>query len=185
MATLVNRLADDIDIIQATTYDEAIVLATEHPTLELAIVGLSLPESDSLPLVVTLCGLLPQTPVIFVSSSENPETALKAIECGASGFVYKSQKVALLREAVLLAMNGKLLTQPLAQGSVPEALLATPRQRDILNLLAKGKSNKEIARILGVSTHTIKNHLSKIYKRWGLNNRTQAVMKASEVTDAD
>lgn len=181
VAVLVNRLADDIEIIEATTTFEAIACATDNPAFELAIIGLSLPGSDSLPLVVRMCGLLPETTVIFVSASEDRECALKALESGASGFVYKSQTTALLEEALMKALPGKVLILPGNRDPEPAVLRATPRQCEILALLAKGKSNKEIARILAVSAHTIKNHLAKLYLRLGVSNRTQAVMKAGEV----
>jgi len=181
MAVLVNRLAEKIEIIEATTNFEAIACATDNPAFELAIIGLSLPASDSLPLVARMCGLLPGTAVIFVSASEDHECALKALESGASGFVYKSQTTALLEQALLTALDGKVLIPPGSRGPEPAALRATPRQCEILALLATGKSNKEIANLLDVSAHTIKNHLAKLYRRLGVSNRTQAVMKAGEV----
>ncbi|MDI9245144.1 response regulator transcription factor [Marinobacter sp. CHS3-4] len=182
LTVLVNKLANDIEVVTAATDHEAIACARANPAFELAIIGLSLPGSDSLPLVSVMCGLLPETALVFVSASEDQQCVLKTIASGASGFVYKSQKTALLKKALLMAMKGKVFIPPLDPDSEPATLRTiTPRQSEVLALLARGKSNKEIAKLLDVSAHTIKNHLSKLYKRLNVLNRTQAVMKASEI----
>lgn len=181
ISVLINKLSDDADVLEATTGDEAVTIARSHPGLELAIVDLSLPGLSGLPMVATLCELLPDTPVVILSATVDRQHVLKAIECGASGFVYKSLGNAILEEAILMVLAGGVFMPPLnpdAHGDIPPV---TSRQRQILELLAKGKSNKEIANSLHISVNTIKNHLAKLYDQFSVSNRTQAVMKAREL----
>ena len=81
-----------------------------------------------------------------------------------------------------MVLAGGVFIPPLVEGEDTELAGITPRQRQILELLAQGKSNKEMANTLHISANTIKNHLAKLYDQFSVSNRTQAVMKAQELT---
>lgn len=182
IAILLNKLCSGATILEATTGDEAIAIATSHPGLDLAVIDLSLPGISGLPMVTRLCQLQPETPILVLSASADRALVLKTIECGASGFVYKSLGTTVLEEALRMVLAGGVFMPPLTgseEGNLPNV---TPRQRQILELLAQGKSNKEIANKLHISSNTIKNHLAKLYEQFSVSNRTQAVMKAQELT---
>lgn len=185
LSILMHKLSSDADVLEATTGDEAIAIAENHPGLELAIIDLSLPGLNGLPMVARLCELLPDTPIVILSATVDRQHVLKAIECGASGFVYKSLGKSVLEEAILLVLAGGVFMPPIDHGKEDDTPTVTSRQREILELLAKGKSNKEIANYLHISVNTIKNHLSKLYDQFSVSNRTQAVMKARELLAMD
>eukprot|EP00003_Mantamonas_plastica_P026819 TRINITY_DN5607_c0_g6_i1.p3 TRINITY_DN5607_c0_g6~~TRINITY_DN5607_c0_g6_i1.p3 ORF type:complete len:184 (+),score=37.13 TRINITY_DN5607_c0_g6_i1:1293-1844(+) len=176
-----HKLSQEAEVLEATTGDEAIAIAQSHPGLELAIIDLSMPGPNGLPLVKKLCELLPDTPVVILSATADRQHVLKSIDCGASGFVYKSLGKTVLEEAILMVLAGGVFIPPMDSCSAEEAPSVTSRQREILELLAKGQSNKEIANKLHISVNTIKNHLSKLYDQFSVSNRTQAVMKAREL----
>lgn len=181
IAILMHKLSREAEVLEATTGDEAIAIAESHPGLELAIIDLSMPGPNGLPLVKRLCELLPDTPVVILSATADRQHVLKSIDCGASGFVYKSLGKTVLEEAILMVLAGGVFIPPMDSRSAEEAPPVTSRQREILELLAKGQSNKEIANKLHISVNTIKNHLSKLYDQFSVSNRTQAVMKAREL----
>lgn len=182
ISILLNKLLDHPTILLAETGDEAIHIATTHRDLDLAVIDLSLPGLNGLPMVSRMCHLLPETPVLILSASAERSVVLKTIECGASGFVYKSLGTTVLEEAVQMVLAGGVFMPPLAESEDPECPGITPRQRQILELLAQGKSNKEMANTLHISANTVKNHLAKLYEQFSVSNRTQAVMKAQELT---
>lgn len=181
VAALMGRLDPGADIFQATTGDEAIAMASEHQDLDLAVIDLSLPGTSGLPMVSQLCELLADTPVLVLSASADRHLILKTIECGASGFVYKALGTAVLADALRMVLAGGVFMPPFRESEEPALSAVTPRQRQILELLAQGKSNKEIANTLHISANTIKNHLAKLYEHFRVSNRTQAVMKAQEL----
>ncbi|MBE0485477.1 response regulator transcription factor [Marinobacter sp.] len=181
VTALLERLEPGADIFQATTGDEAIATAAEHQDLDLAVIDLSLPGTSGLPMVSRLCELLADTPVLVLSASADRHLVLKTIECGASGFIYKALGNAALEEALRMVLAGGVFMPPVRESEDDALSTVTPRQRQILELLAQGKSNKEIANTLHISANTIKNHLAKLYEHFRVSNRTQAVMKAQEM----
>jgi len=179
ISILMHNLSDNAEINEATTGDEAIAIASDSSEFDLAVIDLSLPGLSGLPMVAKLCELLPDTPVVILSACEDRYQVLKAIECGASGFVYKSLGKTVLEEALLMVLAGGVFMPPLTDSTdIPHI---TARQRQVLELLVEGKSNKEIANRLHISTNTIKNHLAKLYDQLSVSNRTQAVMKARKL----
>ncbi|WP_168215621.1 response regulator transcription factor [Marinobacter confluentis] len=181
VAALLGRLEPGADILLATTGDEAIAIASEHQDLDLAVIDLSLPGTSGLPMVSKLCELLADAPVLVLSASADRHLILKTIECGASGFVYKALGTRVLEHALQMVLAGGVFMPPLRENEDQALSAVTPRQRQILELLAQGKSNKEIANTLHISANTIKNHLAKLYEHFRVSNRTQAVMKAQEL----
>jgi DNA-binding NarL/FixJ family response regulator len=181
VSTLLRKLEIDADVVEAKTGDEAIAIAAKNPNLGLAVVDLSLPGTNGLPMVARLCELLPETPVLVLSASADRHLILRTIECGAAGFVYKALGTTVLAEALRMVMAGGIFMPPIRETEQHGLSAVTPRQRQILELLAQGKSNKEIANTLHISANTIKNHLAKLYEHFSVSNRTQAVMRAQEL----
>ncbi|PPI81524.1 DNA-binding response regulator [Marinobacter flavimaris] len=182
ISILLKKLLDNPTVLEAETGDEAISIAEDHRDLDLAVIDLSLPGVNGLPMVSKLCQLLPETPILILSASADRNLVLKTIESGASGFVYKSLGTTVLEDALQMVLAGGVFIPPLVEDEDTELTGITPRQRQILELLAQGKSNKEMANTLHISANTIKNHLAKLYDQFSVSNRTQAVMKAQELT---
>ena len=138
-------------------------------------------------------------PVVIVSGSDETEDALQAIGAGAMGYVPERSDLNTLVQALHLVLAGGTYVPPLKPRSddvpapAPTASTAapdwaelplTPRQKHVLHLLTQGLSNKLIARELGVSVDTFKDHVAAVLKALGVNSRTQAVVIATQKTRA-
>ncbi len=136
-------------------------------------------------------------PVVVISGSDDTEDALQAIGAGAMGYVPERSDLATLVQALQLVLAGGTYVPLLkprsempeptvavgAAGPAPGAwaeLPLTPRQKGVLDLLARGLSNKEIARELNVSVDTVKDHVAAVLKALGASSRTQAVLIATQ-----
>lgn len=167
----------------------------------LAIIDLYIPGEKSFSFVRTLCDRYPALTVVVLSGSENPADIRKCIDIGASGFIPKSTPRDQLLAALAEVIDGKIYLPEAITQAVPAAMSSsgsvapgmtleqvtgslTPRQREILELLAQGQSNKQIARSCQLSENTIKVHVSAILRALGLNNRTQAGVLMQQLHDA-
>jgi DNA-binding NarL/FixJ family response regulator len=134
-------------------------------------------------------------PVVIVSGSDETEDALQAIGAGAMGYVPGRSDLNTLVQALHLVLAGGTYVPPLkprsddapaptatASSAAPDwaELPLTPRQKHVLHLLTQGLSNKLIARELGVSVDTVKDHVAAVLKALGVNSRTQAVVIATQ-----
>jgi DNA-binding NarL/FixJ family response regulator len=119
--------------------------------------------------------------LLMLSTSEADEDIRRAFEAGASGYILKSASPGDLVEAILAVHRGErwvpaMVARLAAEGSSQPMLSA--RQTEVLELLAKGLSNKEIATVLGFTADGAKAHLKSIYAKLGVNDRTEAVVVA-------
>jgi DNA-binding NarL/FixJ family response regulator len=134
-------------------------------------------------------------PVVIVSGTDETEDALQAIGAGAMGYVPERSDLNTLVQALHLVLAGGTYVPPLkprsddaaapaatAPSAAPDwaELPLTPRQKHVLHLLTQGLSNKLIARELGVSVDTVKDHVAAVLKALGVNSRTQAVVIATQ-----
>ncbi len=136
---------------------------------------------------------LPQTKVVMLTVSENADDLMEALRAGASGYLLKNIDADFLTNAVRRAAQGaavmsdqmttKLMASvrgaPVSARSTDVDKL-TPREREILGFLARGASNKEIARGLELAESTVKIHIQNILKKLGVNSRVQAAIYAVE-----
>lgn len=190
LSNILRHHFDHASIAEAAGGAECLKLLAQNPA-DLAIVDLFIPGEDSFSFIRQLCDQYPALTVVVVSASENPAHIRKAIDTGAAGFIPKSYSSNQFLKALdrvlegsiylpdtLLQVNPAALAanSEIAPGATNDQLLAclTPRQYEILEMLAMGHSNKQIARHCQLSENTIKVHVSAILRALGLNNRTQA-----------
>lgn len=120
---------------------------------------------------------------------------LQAVQAGASGFLLKDVSVERLAESIRAVAAGKTLLQPALTErvvrvvqergssfeSLPNPETLTPRETDVLRLIAAGYSNREIAESLGMTEGSVKNHISNVLSKLGARDRTRAVLRAIEI----
>jgi DNA-binding NarL/FixJ family response regulator len=133
----------------------------------------------------------PEVPVVIVSASDDPATIRQCLDCGASGFIPKSQPVERIREAIRRIIGGEVWLPPdVDLSGLPAAESAelvsrlstlTPQRVRVLMMLGEGLLNKQIAFKLGVSEATIKAHVSAILQKLGVDSRTQAVIAITKI----
>ncbi|NCT85064.1 MAG: response regulator transcription factor [Comamonadaceae bacterium] len=133
-------------------------------------------------------------PVVVISGSDDTEEALQALGAGAMGYVPERSDLDTLVQALHLVLAGGTYVPPLrpraeatpaaAAAPLPDwgGLPLTPRQKHVLQLLTQGLSNKLIARELGVSVDTVKDHVAAVLRALGASSRTQAVLIATQKT---
>ncbi len=177
---------------EASTGPEAVALAKKIKP-DVILMDIKLPQMDGVSATRIIRKDCPQTNVLILSSYEDEAHVTEAIQAGANGYLSKMLPASELVHALkTFTSEGVMIPQPimgkLIQGlrqmgtpgydSAPDSLTAT--EIKVMALLGKGKSNKEIAAELNCSVKTVKNHLNSIFQKLGVNNRTEAVVKAIE-----
>jgi DNA-binding NarL/FixJ family response regulator len=178
-------------MLEAGSLDELTEqLATAGET-DLILLDLSMPGVHGLSGLLYLRAQHPEVPVAIVSAADDPATIRQCIDCGASGFIPKSQPVEGIRDAIRKIMGGEVwLPADVDLANVPSGETAelvsrmstlTPQQVRVLMMLGEGLLNKQIAFKLGVSEATIKAHVSAILQKLGVDSRTQAVIAINKI----
>lgn len=175
------RLDLRVQTVETGSGTEVIRLAQSQPDFDLVLLDLGLPDVDGFAGLTALREHAPSVPVVVLSGSEDPADIQAALNAGAAGYIPKSASPAVILGALQVVLAGgvyipsRALERPTV-GSQAHLALLTPRQRDVLTLLAQGKSNKQIGETLGLTEATVKQHVSAILKTLGVTNRTQAVL---------
>lgn len=177
---------------EASTGPEAVALAKKIKP-DVILMDIKLPQMDGVSATRIIRKECPQTNVLILSSYEDEAHVTEAIQAGANGYLSKMLPASELVHALkTFTAEGVMIPQPimgkLIQGlrqmgtpgydSAPDSLTAT--EIKVMALLGRGQSNKEIAAALNCSVKTVKNHLNSIFQKLGVNNRTEAVVKAIE-----
>ncbi|CAG0985009.1 Transcriptional regulatory protein DegU [Burkholderiales bacterium] len=176
------RELDSPHFVESSDASGALSMLDEHPDLDLLLVDLRMPGANGLDTVRALRERAPQVPVVVVSAEENPSHVAALMALGISGYLPKSEPLAVIVSAVRIVLAGGTYVPPrlLAAGAWPDAGVPglTPRQVEVLRLLAQGLPNKSIASALGVSEGTVKVHLIAVFRALNVRNRTAAVLAA-------
>ncbi len=188
--TVVGEAADGTRALElAITHEPSVIL------LNAAVEGL-----DGFEVIRTLKRRVPGAAVIVVADREDEETLFYAITYGASAYLLKSAGADDLRDVMRRVargeylINDRVLSTPLVAARVLESfrdlahdvepevedlyMPLSPREIDVLGVVAQGNSNKEVATILGISDQTVKNHITSIMRKLAVNDRTHAVVYA-------
>jgi DNA-binding NarL/FixJ family response regulator len=182
-AALAAALAElgDATFVEASDAAGAIAMLDGHPDLDLLLVDLRMPGANGVETIRALRARAPGVPVVVVSADEDPAHVAALVSLGVSGYVPKSEPPGVIVSAVRLVLAGGTYVPPrLMSGATADPLLPdlTPRQAEVLELLARGLPNKSIARALGVSEGTVKVHLIAVFRTLNVRNRTAAVLAA-------
>ena len=158
---------------------------------DVMVIDISMPDLNGIEATQQIAKQVPDTKVVVLTMHDSEELARKVLEAGARGFVLKSDAVRDLASAVKTVVNGK----PFFSGKISEMLLRgyleggrrteaesiptlTPREREVVQLLAEGKSSKEVASILGTSPATVETQRAKIMQKLDLHSVTDLVRYA-------
>lgn len=192
LAHLLSTTVEGIEVTEAGSAAEALEVLKKRPH-DVALVDVRMPERDGLALLREIRANWPDVAVIILSSYDNGEYVNQALHEGAAGYLLKDTSPEDLVQALMVARsgNGNVLSPravrnmfEASKGRREEAELhpndagLTRRERDVLALLAKGCSNREISRQLYLSEKTVKAHLAAVFRKLGVTNRTQAAMAA-------
>lgn len=154
---------------------------TETPEIDLILLDLSLPDAPGLTLIHNLNEAGLPIPVVVVSSREDEGAVRAARAAGAQGFLPKSADRGELQNVLHAIVQGDLWFPDLAPTPLEPGHPLTPRQLEVLRLLASGLPNKRICHELGLTEHTVKSHLKAIFGVLQVHNRTECVLLAREM----
>ncbi|AQR63032.1 DNA-binding response regulator [Brevundimonas sp. LM2] len=151
--------------------------------VDLLLLDLRLSDSEGFAGLAGVRGDFPAVPVVVVSASEDAATITRALAFGAAGFIPKSATLEVMVEALTAILAGEtwapVVPAPLDSEPIEQRIATlTPSQLKILIGLQQGRLNKQIAFDLGVTEATIKAHLTGVFRKLGVQNRTQAVIAA-------
>jgi DNA-binding NarL/FixJ family response regulator len=194
LGLLLRQLYPEIVVREAATAREGLQLLGEEEPFDVILLDFYLPDSSGGAMVQDYVSRS-EAPVVILSGSNNPQDISAAMKAGAKGYIVKSSKPATLHHVLELTLAGESFfpwesaaeAAPAARGAAePTELSAgeaelTDRQRQILKLVAQGKSNKEIARALDILEGTVKAHLRFLMKHLNAKNRTQLAVMASKL----
>ena len=180
-------------VYSANTKEDAIALADQYgETADLMILDLSMPGVQGTSLMEEIVAAHPTLKILVMSGLQDQQSIVRVLQMGAAGFIPKSLDAVLLSSAIGFVLKGgvyipvKLLNQAQKSGlltarepaSEAGSVHLTDRQKDVLELLAKGAPIKRICKELNLSEGTVKTHVTAIYRAFGANNRTEALLEA-------
>lgn len=174
-------LEDDMQVIAEANDGKEAVAAFESGKPDIVLMDLQMGESGGIEAVTRICQDHPDARILVFSSFARDEDIYRAIRAGALGYLQKAAPREDLLDAIRqVAAGNRYLPREIAQRladrlSRPEP---SPREREVLALIAKGRSNKEVASDLGLSEDTVKRHVSNLMAKLGAQDRTQAVTEA-------
>ncbi len=203
---VIEGLSDNVSVVGLDSAGAAREALRADDNFDLVMLDLQLADADGFEVLEEFRAGYPALPVVVISASDRASDVIRAIDLGAMGFVPKRISTDMLSSALKLVMSGGIYVPPMAMSgseSLPakaeqaparqepmatfqtpaslDGLGLTPRQTDVLALLLQGLPNKLIARELGVSVDTVKDHVAAVLKALGVNSRTQAVLAVSQM----
>jgi DNA-binding NarL/FixJ family response regulator len=184
------ELQDDLEVVGEAADGEEAVRQAGALRPDVILMDLVMPKLDGVSAMQELRTRAPGSRVIVLTSFLDDERLIPAIQAGAAGYLLKDVEPSELARAITAAHNGETMLAPsvatrlvraIADGSKP--LLAAPerltrREREVLELIVGGRSNKRIALELGISEKTVKTHVGHVLEKLAVSDRTQAALLA-------
>jgi NarL family two-component system response regulator LiaR len=187
LETIIHGQDDFALVASYNSAEKALQELQENPP-DIVITDISLPGIRGTELIVRLKNKMPQTQFMVCSIHDDDETIFEALQCGASGYILKDPVTAaeIIKGIKDLYNGGSPMSPYIARkviGSFQKSAIndldsiLSPREKEVLELLAKGLMYKEIARLLNVGTETVKKHLKNIYQKLHVQNKIEALNK--------
>jgi DNA-binding NarL/FixJ family response regulator len=186
---------DSIEIVEEAENGRLAVQRARHRRPDLVLMDVRMPELDGIAATSELLAELPDVKVVILTTFETDEYILGALRAGASGFLLKRSSPEQLVAAIHTVAEGEALLSPsvtrrlidrvsahplMSSETDPRLAELTPREREVLELIAQGLSNAEIADALVVERTTVKTHVKRVLMKLGARDRVQAVILAYE-----
>ena len=178
--------AGDMEVVGSVADGGTAVEQVRRSRPDVVLMDISLPGLDGIRATAAIRAADPEVRVVMLTSFGDRERVLAAVDAGAAGYILKEADPEELMRAVRAAARGESPVSPRAgqalfdarTGRLEAADQLTPRERQVLLLVAEGLVNKQIARRLGISEKTTKAHLTRVYAAIGVSDRTQAALWA-------
>ncbi len=195
---VLSQIEGQAEVVQAVSAEQALELIESGDSVfDLLLVDLNMPGIDGLDLLMTLDERELWIPSVMISAQDNAQVIMQALDAGALGFIPKSFGASELLDALHTVFQGKVFLpkgmdqqierlRRAVDGKRPVEKAAedfgiTPRQYRVLELMAKGYSNKKVAMTLYLTEHTVKSHVSQLFMALDVDNRTACVQRAVQL----
>lgn len=178
---------DELDILESDSLESTLAVLDSENDIDLILLDLNMPGCENFYGVIKVSQEYPKVPIAVVSASDSPLVISKVLSFGAKAFIPKSTTSEAIAQAIQSVIQGNKwvpegIEESLDEVSQEQKAIAekvselTPKQFQVLKLLQSGLLNKQIAYDLNVTEATVKAHISAIFKKFGVNTRTQAVL---------
>lgn len=207
LSLLIRTVNPNTEVIEKNSYDETAGYLANDSSVDLLLIDLHMPGSRGLEGIKYICDSYPDVPLAIISVAEDTRIIRSALQLGAVGYIPKTSSPEVTISAIQLVLSGGIYVPPhvLASDGAPdlnksvgeafpkergplgpsaEQMGITKRQKEVLDLLAEGKPNKEIAKLLGLTPGTVKMHTSRLFKLLNVSNRTEAVAKYTRLKNS-
>jgi DNA-binding NarL/FixJ family response regulator len=177
------------DVVATVSDGRSLLEVAPKVNPEVIVVDIGMPLMNGLEAGLRLKQETPNVKLIFVTMNDDPDLAVEAMRCGASGYLLKSSAAEELLRAIQMALKSKRYVTPLiAQGmqnsfienpaAIGQGKALTPRQREVVQLLAEGKSMKQAASILNIKERTVAFHKYRVMRRFNIGTSAELVQFA-------
>jgi DNA-binding NarL/FixJ family response regulator len=180
----------DFDVAGSAGTGQAGVDQIEALLPDVVLLDLDLPDGEGTQFIPAILRSSPVPKVIIFTAYDSDDRILKAIRLGANGYIIKGAATADVVHAIRIVVQGGTYLEPTLASKLMngmeveprshEGVSLTDRERQVLRLVAEGFPNKQIAGALGITASTVKFHLASAYRKLGVDNRAQAVAKATQ-----
>jgi DNA-binding NarL/FixJ family response regulator len=176
---------DDVEAVGAAPGGEEAVKLCLKQRPDVLLLDLSMPDLDGIEVTKRVLAGAPDTRIVVFTSFSDRERIVQVLDAGALGYLLKDAEPEEIHAAIRAASRDEAPLAPRAAAELladraarPPAVDLTPREREVLALVIQGMANKQIARRLGISEKTVKGHLTNLFQRIGVADRTQAALWA-------
>jgi DNA-binding NarL/FixJ family response regulator len=195
LALLIEMASPGAEVLQANNHTQVMAFLEENESVDLLLLDLMMPGMQGEIDIKAISQARPEIPIIIVSVKEDMDSIRSSLAAGAMGYIPKTSSPDVTVSAIQLVLAGGVYVPPHVlsldksdsngasedKNKTDNNFGLTHRQIEVLNFIAAGKSNQAIAGELGLTTGTIKMHVSAIFKRLNVSSRTEAAMKYSEL----
>ena len=180
-------LEPEYEVVGTVGDGRAVVAAAQELRPDIVVLDISMPGLNGIDAGRQLREAVPDSRLIYLTMNEDPDLAAEAFRLGASGFLLKSCAAAELLQALAEVLEGRSYVTPRSAGGMMKTLMEgrrggasqlTPRQREVLQLLAEGHSMKEVGRTLGVTARTVAFHKYQMMRQLGIESSAGLVQFA-------
>ncbi len=196
LCAFLREIEPEIEVSRAKNFSEAVKLVAENSAVDLAILDVNMPGMNGLEGLSVMKRRFPDLPIVLLSGQSNPDQIRRSLSLGAAGFIPKELSGEAMIKALQLVLAGEIYVPAIALGGDSarsqnrHSMRAedanpldslTPRERQVLALICDGRTNKRIAREIGLKQATVGYHLGGIYRKLDVSSRTQAATLAMKL----